>query len=447
LPGAKPAKLKWHVIAATVHPGVNEVAAAQKAWRARGYEPQTFEVGSLFALKGRVLDSRRVLVTVAAFDDEAAARAKAKALGDELGIDATLYLEVKERPSGTLEATDGRVVVRNAGMLWFLADDPNRLTLADVPKEAGGRELRPYFGQLYAAVGRDGKLVIVNSVSEEKLLAGLLPAEMSAEYPSEALKAQAVAARNILLAKIAERHPGEPFSICSTQHCQVYAGAGHEDPRTTKIVQDTRGQLLVDEATQSLIDTLYSASCGGHGEDNDKVWGTAPDPSLRGKLDLEPSSAEPVQDVDRFLAVDPPTLPYCARPRLAASSYRWSALVDVTQLAARANVGRIRSVDVVSRGVSGRVAELHIVGEYGTRDVHGELAVRRMLGGLKSSLISLFAHRDASGFIDRLNVHGGGYGHGIGMCQVGAVGMAEAGKKYDEILRHYYTRAKLERFY
>ena len=117
---------------------------------------------------------------------------------------------------------------------------------------------------------------------EDKLLAGLVPAEMSASSPPEALKAQAVAARNELLAKIGTRHLTDPYRLCSTQHCQVYAGAGREDARATAAVTATRGELLVRDSGGGLVDAVYSASCGGHTEDNEHVWGGAPDASLRG---------------------------------------------------------------------------------------------------------------------------------------------------------------------
>src|SRR6202000_564806 len=117
----------------------------------------------------------------------------------------------------------------------------------DVDKEGGGREARRYFGRVYVTVDRSGKLAVVNAVPEDKLLAGLVRAEMLPSAPPEALKAQAIAARNELLAKLGTRHLTDPYRLCSTQHCQVYAGAGHEDARATAAVQATRGLLLERE--------------------------------------------------------------------------------------------------------------------------------------------------------------------------------------------------------
>src|SRR6185369_14267138 len=149
-------------------------------------------------------------------------------------------------------------------ILWFSVPQ-GLIEVEDVDKEGGGKEVRRYFGRVYVTVDKTGKLAVVNAVAEDKLLAGLVPAEMMASAPPEALKAQAIAARNELLAKVGTRHLTDPYRLCSTQHCQVYAGAGHEDPRATAAVEATRGVLLEREGG-GLVDTVYSASCGGHTE-------------------------------------------------------------------------------------------------------------------------------------------------------------------------------------
>ena len=137
---------------------------------------------------------------------------------------------------------------------------------------------------MYVTLDHDGSLVAANAVPEDKLLAGLVPAEMYPDAPAAALEAQAIAARTELLQKIGRRNLTDPFLLCSTQQCQVYAGAGKEDPRTTRAVEKTRGMVLLRDGG-GLVDIRYSASCGGHTEDNDAIWGGEPDPSLRGRVD------------------------------------------------------------------------------------------------------------------------------------------------------------------
>src|SRR5262249_17472547 len=124
-------------------------------------------------------------------------------------------------------------------------------------------------------------------------LQGLVPAEMYASAPEEALKAQTVAARAELIAKIGTRHLGDPYLVCSSQHCQVYAGAGREHPRTSAAIAATRGEVLFSETTGDLVDTVYSSSCGGFTESNENVWDDmAADPSLRGRPDTAGAAAQ-----------------------------------------------------------------------------------------------------------------------------------------------------------
>src|SRR6185312_13170643 len=264
----KPGRVVTHNVVASFAPLDTEALQAELAtWRAKKIATRTFETGALFAVKGQVLDSRKILVAAA---------------GTTGG---TPFPELVDRPRGTVEAVDERgVVVRNDSILWFEPGPAGTIALADVDNERGGKETRRYFGKIYVTVDNAGQLAVVNAVPEDKLLAGLVPAEMSASSPPEALKAQAVAARNALLAKIGTRHLTDPYRLCSTVHCQVYAGAGREDARATAAVQATRGELLERDGG-GLVDAVYSASCGGHGENNEYVWGGSPDAALRGKLD------------------------------------------------------------------------------------------------------------------------------------------------------------------
>ena len=449
------AAIRWRPIVARLAVGEDEALRAELArWRGRGEAPRTVEIGALFAVRGEVLDQRRILVTVGDAVDEPAAKARAAELRARWGVDAGLHAELAERPRGVVEATDDRgVVVRNDGILWFAG--PSLIEVDDIDKEGGGREVRRYFGRIYVTLDRAGKLAVVNAVPEDKLLAGLVPAEMMPSAPAEALKAQAIAARNELLAKVGTRHLTDPYRLCSTQHCQVYAGAGHEDPRATAAVQATRG-LLLEREHGGLVDAVYSASCGGHGEDNEGVWGGAPDAALRGGLDGDEAfvaargAFAKIDDanVRAFLATadDGGAQPYCAKNRPGEATRRWTARVDLAALAARAGTGAVRKVSVLARGVGGRAAAIAIEGEHGKREVRGELEVRRALGGLKSALFVLDEQRDG-GALTALTASGLGHGHGIGMCQIGAMGMAERGATALQILQHYYRGARVRRLY
>lgn len=435
----KPGRVVTHNVVASFAPSqTNELQAELARWRAKNDKPRTFEVGALFAIKGQVLDSRRILVAAG---------------GAATG---TTYPELVDRPHGTVEAVDERgTVVRNDSILWFTPGPSGVIELRDVDKEGGGKETRKYFGKLYATVDNAGQLAVVNAVPEDKLLAGLVPAEMSASSPPEALKAQAVAARNELLAKLGTRHLTDPYRLCSSQHCQVYAGAGREDARASAAVAATRGELLVRD-DGSLVDAVYSASCGGHGEDNEHVWGGLPDRALRGKLDGDEALVSRLPgfgkigepELRSWLAMGPsPDGPWCARPKEAQLNYRWQKPIDLATLGARLGVGRVRDVEVLERGVSGRAIRMRVAGDGGDKELHGELEIRRALGNLKSAMFLLELARDDGGHLASLAAVGGGHGHGVGMCQVGAVGMAQAGHSYADILRHYYAGARLRKLY
>jgi stage II sporulation protein D len=456
--GGKPGKIRWNVIGGSVKAGDGDALQIEmQKWRSRGMTPRSLEIGALFAVKGAVLDSRKTLIAVDSAPSEDAGRKRAAELSQQFHVDAGVEPELIERPRGTIEAVDERgTVARNDSILWFVPAEGGMLELRDVDNERGQKETRKYFGKLYVTLDNDGKLTVVNAVPEDKLLAGLVPAEMSASSPPEALKAQAVAARNELLAKIGTRHLTDPYRLCSTQHCQVYAGAGREDARATAAVAATRGELLMRDGG-GLVDAVYSASCGGHGENNEHVWGGAPDSSLRGILDGDGGIVQKLarfaarvadDDVREFLALGTAgDGPWCARPKEAQTNYRWKKEIDVAALTARAGVGAIGDVKSLARGVSGRVIKLRVAGKTGSADVDGELRIRKLLGNLKSGLFVLDAERAADGSIIKLVATGGGHGHGVGMCQTGAVGMAQAGKSYGEILRHYYQAAHLQKLY
>lgn len=455
----RPALLQEWTIVETLGPDdARGIAAALATWRERGFEPRTFEIGTMFGVQGEVIDTREVHICI---DPVPAGKGAARAaeLATRFGMATTVHQELVRRPSGTIVAEAGGVVVRNPSVLWF---SPRRatdtVTVADVPTNAGGSQLttgkadRRYWGSVYVTLAHDGRLVVANALPEDKLLEGLVPAEIFPDSPDAALEAQAIAARTELLQKIGRRNLTDPFLLCSTQQCQVYAGAGQEHPRTSRAVAKTRGQVLLRDGG-GLVDVRYSASCGGHTEHNDHVWGGAPDPSLRGHADGPRPRQSRLDDdahVREFLE-QPPKDAWCARAKGGASRLRWTQTVSADELSRRIaeahpQVGRVLELTPAERGASGRARLLTIRGERGTAQVRGELVIRRLLGGLRSSLFVVETEgpaRAPTAFV----FHGGGFGHGVGMCQMGAIGMAEAGKTAAQILQHYFLGTKLHRLY
>ncbi len=443
---------EWVVVERYEHDDTTGVAAALLRWKERDLEPRTFDIGTVFGVDGEVIDTRETLIAVSGAKTSAAGRAEK--LAKKYGIEATVHRVLVTRPEGTIVAESGGTVVRNPGVLWFAPDDTDQtIAVDDVPVSTGGSQLvtstetRRYWGAVYVTLDTAGKLVAVNAVPEDKLLDGLVPAEIFPDSPAEALRAQAIAARTELLQKIGRRNLTDPFLLCSTQQCQVYAGAGHEDARTTKAVRDTRGIVVLRDGG-GLVDIRYSASCGGHGEDNDHVWGGEADPSLRGRVDAPGKSKFSTVDdanIEAFLDQDA-SKSWCGKASKAKGRYRWTQEIasgDLDALVAKQypKVGKVEALEPLERGVSGRISRLQIQGSKATVVAEGDLFIRRLLGGLKSSLFVV----DTEG--STFKIRGAGFGHGVGMCQVGAIGMAEAGKDHAEILAHYYRGTHLHQLY
>jgi SpoIID/LytB domain protein len=411
-------------------------------------------VGGVYGIAGRVVDNRRELLLADGDRSLEAAQARAADLSRRFGQRVPLHAEALERPRGTL------LVEGEAGPLG----EADRVLSVEPAGDAGVRieavshgldgrpahEDRRYRGKLLVTVDAAGKLAVVDALPLEELLRGLVPSEMPASSPLEALRAQAVTARSNVLAQIGTRHLADPWVLCAEVHCQAYRGTGAETARTDEAVRTTAGEALFGRVDRTLVDGVYSAMCGGHGEDASSIWGGAPSPSLRGQPDLPPEFAGlwsgGLRDEARlrvFLA-DPPDA-YCRRPAAATRNrFRWERRLQPSELdalVAGLGVGPVRALVVLERGVSGRALALRIEGEAGQAVVHGELAIRRLLRNLPSSMFVV--DREGPEWV----LHGGGWGHGAGLCQWGAIGRAEAGQGYREILRASFAGAEVVRIY
>jgi SpoIID/LytB domain protein len=428
--------------------------ATRRDWAARGVPVRSRLTGGVYGLAGRVVDNRRELLLADGDRSLAGAQALAGELMRRYGQRVPLHAEPVERPRGRL------LVFGEEGLLGeadrALSLEPAGETGAAVEAVSHGldgkaaREDRRYRGRLLVTVDAGGALAAVNALPLEALLRGLVPSEMPAGSPMEALKAQAVTARSNVLAQIGTRHLGDPYLLCAEVHCQAYRGTGAETARTDAAVRATAGEALFGRANRTLVDGVYSAMCGGHGEDAANVWGGAFDPSLHGQPDLPDELAGlwsgGLQDEARlrvFLA-DPPDA-YCRRPAAATRNrFRWERRflpADLDALTAPLGVGPVRSLRVLERGVSGRALALRVEGALGAADVRGELTIRRLLRNLPSSMFVVAREGEET------VLRGGGWGHGAGMCQWGAIGRAEAGQGYRDILRASFAGAEVARIY
>lgn len=455
--GALPAAVaRYPVLAELPQADRAGLDAALRGWEARGLRIRQRMVGGVYGIAGRVIDNRKVLLLADGDGSEAWARDLAEKILARDGTRPALFGELVSRPRGELELLDagGARLALGDSLLSLEVEGEEGFELLRVENGGGlvprAVEDRTYAGKLLVTLDASGRLAAVDALPLEVLLRGLVPSEMPAGSPREALKAQAVTARSNVLAQIGTRHLTDPFVLCSEVHCQAYRGENAHAPATDAAVRETRGEALFGRRDRALVDGVYSALCGGFGEDNDAVWGGLPDASLRGRPDLPPQAAArwagglaAEGKLRSFLEASPPA--WCALATgVRKDRWRWERHLGAPELDAALaplGVGAVRDLVIPSRGVSGRARELRVVGSSGTAVVQGELRIRRLLGNLPSAMFVV--EREGTGWLLR----GGGWGHGAGMCQWGAIGRAEAGQGYREILRAYFSGAEVARVY
>ncbi|HOW43312.1 MAG TPA: SpoIID/LytB domain-containing protein [Candidatus Omnitrophota bacterium] len=313
---------------------------------------------------------------------------------------------------------------------------------------------RSYRGTI-TVVAQEKRLRLLNTVTVEEYLYSVVPSEMPAKWPLEALKAQAIAARSEALAKLG-RHRKEGFDFCAEVHCQAYAGVEWENQATNLAVDETWGMVLT--YANKPIDAVYSGCCGGHTQNN--IFGDGkPIAYFQGTPDAGAecgfSFPQSPWELDNWLKTPPQGI-YCDLPEYAGNiNYRWVRIYSAQEMddVVRRNnspardVGRVKRILAVRRNVSGHVQTIKIVGDKTSCVIDKELEIRRALGDLRSSMFKVEMKLDTQGNPQQFVFYGGGWGHGVGMCQAGARGMAQSGKSYRDILEHYFPAAQLKKIY
>jgi len=331
-------------------------------------------------------------------------------------------------------------VISSDGIKVGLFSGPVRL----LPLERGGRiwvDDREYRGVI-DIVPEGGRLNIVNELDLENYLRGVVPVEIGRLKASQidAVKAQAVAARTYALANRGRRKT-RGFDIYATVEDQVYRGFAVETRTSDAAIAETYG--VVASYKGRMISPFYSSTCGGRTENIHEAWNSSAVPYLRS-----------VKDEGRGVV-------FCG----PSPVYRWTVewerdtleriLSETLPSRSRRVDGplEIRDLRIRKRSKSGRVQELEIKTQQGNFRVEGD-EVRRVLRRpsqgsplLRSTLFSLKIYKDRQGRPGRIVATGGGFGHGIGLCQYGAIGMANRGYRFDQILRHYFRGTDLRRLY
>ncbi len=297
-------------------------------------------------------------------------------------------------------------------------------------------------------------LVLVNEVQFEQYVACVVASEMSPVCPPEFCKAQAVAARSWAFVFLNDKHSGQPYTICNDDDCQRYQGTTHASAEMLKAVLACRGKFLLTPE-KFVCPAYYSKSCGGHVEDPAEIFGF-PVPGLTALPDSDPKAPQKVFCSPASVP-EPELRKYLGAVDEKGKYYRWTHLLTadvlienlrtkfgVTDLAEvrglaperRSKGKRITLLKVTYRDSSGYDKEFLLQDQYD---------IRRALhqSFLFSSAIELKINREKSGKVSTIDIVGAGWGHGIGLCQIGALGMALAGFKYGEILKHYFPGCEL----
>ncbi len=273
----------------------------------------------------------------------------------------------------------------------------------------------PYRGVLEIRK-ESGKLIVIDELSIEAYVAGIINHEISSKWNKEAIQAQAVVARTYALYRMKERE-GRAYDLVGTHMDQVYKGAGKEDSASWQAIRATKGQVLYYDKAPAL--TLYHSNAGGRTEASEDVWG-APHPYLKSVK-------------SKFDKVSP--------------SYQWSLSLTGERLGeflkkGGYKVGVVKKIKIKKRTKSKRIKKLLIKGTLGEVTLSGE-DMRKVVGyaTLRSTLFKV--RKKGSDF----NFKGYGSGHGVGLSQWGAKGMADNGYSYKKILRRYYPGTKLKKLY
>lgn len=366
------------------------------------------------------------------------------------------------------------------------------------------KETQTFLGTLHFVVESD-KICAINELPVEQYLESVISSEMSATSSLELLKAHAVISRSWLLAQMKKRREVAEsgnnffsfvkkddrlirwydredhtiFDVCADDHCQRYQGITKEtSPHVAEAIRQTKGQILMDG--DDICDARFSKCCGGVTEEFQYCWEDTPKNYLSSVRDIiqgvksvgsaAPAPLPSLQDeaaAEAWIRFNPPAFCNTTDKKIlsqvlndydqeTADFYRWKVTLTQEKLKQlldeklKMNFGDILDLQAEERGKSGRISKLRIVGTEKTFVIGKELEIRRALSDTHLYSSAFVVDRcdiDEKGVPQRFDIIGAGWGHGVGLCQIGAAVMGEEGFDYDAILLHYYQGAEIKKVY
>lgn len=359
------------------------------------------------------------------------------------------------------------------------------------------KETQTFLGTLRFVVESD-KIVAINELPVEKYLESVISSEMSATSSLELLKAHAVISRSWLLAQMKKRREVAEsgnnffsftkkedtlirwydredhtlFDVCADDHCQRYQGITKEtSPHVAEAIRQTKGQILMDG--DEICDARFSKCCGGITEEFQYCWEDTPKTYLTAVRDIALGVEHTLpnltneEEAEKWIRFNPPAFCNTQDKKILSevlndydqetvNFYRWKETLSqekLQQLIAdklKMELGAILDMKAVERGKSGRISKLQIIGTEKIFTIGKELEIRRTLSDshlLSSAFVVDKYDKDEQGVPQRFELIGAGWGHGVGLCQIGAAVMGEQGYHYDAILLHYYQGAEIKKLY
>ncbi len=300
----------------------------------------------------------------------------------------------------------------------------------------------PYEGEFVLKI-RGGNLVLNQVLPLEEYIAGVVPNEIGNHSPSEALKAQAVAARSHAVSLLLHnRHTKDGYDLCNTTHCQVYKGKHLRNNDIVEAVIQTAGEIMTIQ--DKVADATYHSSCGGKTDSSQAIWKGSPLPHLSGSVCIESAAEMDLSQESSASAWISSKLDTSGMSSWERATLAWERSISKAQLAKNLGLKSIKQIQIMERGISGRILKLRIVGDR-TLTLDGEYKIRQAFGMLPSSF---FVFKGSQGKTTispgaSISLSGRGSGHGVGMCQVGALRKARNGVDYTQILQTYYPTIKL----
>ena len=359
------------------------------------------------------------------------------------------------------------------------------------------KETQTFLGTLRFVVESD-KIVAINELPVEKYLESVISSEMSATSSLELLKAHAVISRSWLLAQMKKRREVAEngnnffsftkkedtlirwydredhtlFDVCADDHCQRYQGITKEtSPHVAEAIRQTKGQILIDG--EEICDARFSKCCGGITEEFQYCWEDTPKTYLTAVRDIALGVEHTLpnltneEEAEKWIRFNRPAFCNTQDKKILSevlndydqetvNFYRWKETLSqekLQQLIAdklKMDLGAILDMKAVERGKSGRISKLQLIGTEKTFTIGKELEIRRTLSDshlLSSAFVVDKYDKDEQGVPQRFELIGAGWGHGVGLCQIGAAVMGEQGYHYDAILLHYYQGAEIKKLY